>query len=167
MKVGDYVVFADGDVCHIGRITSDYYFDDNTYDNQESDYANTRKVEWLKKDILRSELSETFHRSLMTAISVWGLNDYKSAVVHLLDGSYIKEEIILDEADLLISNAKVENRLSVEQLVNVLNEMYASASDKNKSNAIRMFGFKYAESIMACGIAPQKLVDDSIIDFVC
>ena len=68
MQVGDYVVFADGEVCHIGRITSEYYFDATTYANQDRDYANTRRVEWLKKDILRSDLSDSFHRSLGTAM---------------------------------------------------------------------------------------------------
>ena len=99
MQVGDYVVFADGEVCHIGRITSDYYFDATTYANQDRDYANTRRVEWLKKDILRSELSDSFHRSLATAMSVWTLNDYKSVVYDLLNESYKKDELVMEEVE--------------------------------------------------------------------
>lgn len=97
MQVGDYVIFADEDVCHIGQITSDYYFDDTIYEDQDADYANTRNVSWLKKDILRSELSEVFHRSLSTAMSVWTLNDYKSAVSDLINDVYKKDEIELFE----------------------------------------------------------------------
>lgn len=98
MQVGDYVVFADGDVCHIGRITSGYYYNGNI-NNQSHDYANTRNVEWLKKDILRSELSEAFHHSLMAAMSVWTLNDYKSVIYDLLNGTYVKDEIISEEEE--------------------------------------------------------------------
>ena len=54
--------------------------------------------------------------------------------------------------------------LSAQELVERLNNMYSAATSGNQSNAIRMFGFKYAESIIASGVAPQKLVDDSIID---
>lgn len=49
MHVGDYVVFSCGDICHIGRVTSDYYFDDTANENQSPDYTNIRNVEWLKK----------------------------------------------------------------------------------------------------------------------
>lgn len=163
MQVGDYVVFADGDVCHIGRITSDYYHN-STVNNQSHDYANTRDVEWLKKDILRSELSEAFHHSLMTAMSVWGLNDYKSVIAELLEGTYVKDDTIFEEADLLIEKDGFEDKYTSEQLIEILNDIYNSADSGNHSNAIRMFGFKFAESIMACGVTPQKLVDDSVID---
>lgn len=163
-KVGDYVVFAEQNVCHIGRITSEYYYDTASYPNQSDDYVNVRDVEWLKTNIKRSDLSSAFHNSLGAGMSFWGLNDYKSAIAQLLDGSYIKEDIVLDEADLLLEKDGFSSNLTAEELVEILNNMYNSANDKNKSNAIRMFGFKFAESIMACGVAPQKLVDDSIID---
>lgn len=100
MQIGDYVVFADGDVCHIGQITSNYYFNNSQHVDQDADYANTRDVKWLKKDILRSELSEVFHRSLMTAMSVWTLNDYKSAISDLLNDTYKKDEIVLDDEEM-------------------------------------------------------------------
>lgn len=100
MQIGDYVVFADGDVCHIGQITSNYYFDNTPRVNQDADYANARDVKWLKKDILKSELSEVFHRSLMTAMSVWTLNDYKSAISDLLKDTYKKDDIVLDDEEM-------------------------------------------------------------------
>lgn len=87
MQIGDYVVFADGNVFHIGRIESEYYYDESVDENQSPDYKNTRKVEWLKKDIQRSEVSAALHRSLMTAMSVWTMNDYRAAIADLLNGT--------------------------------------------------------------------------------
>ncbi len=93
VKIGDYIIFADESVCHIGRIESDYIFDDSERENESSDYKNRRKVTWLKKNIARNNLSTAFHRSLQTAMSIWGLNDYKSSVVELLKGTYTKDII--------------------------------------------------------------------------
>lgn len=92
VKEGDYVIFAENSVFHIGRIESDYYFDKTVYEGQSNDYKNTRKVRWLKKNISRSVLSSDLHNSLKTAMSIWGLNDYKSAVSDLLRGVYRKDD---------------------------------------------------------------------------
>ncbi len=92
VKEGDYVIFAENSVFHIGRIESDYYFDKTDYEGQSNDYKNTRKVRWLKKNISRSVLSSDLHNSLKTAMSIWGLNDYKSAVSDLLRGVYRKDD---------------------------------------------------------------------------
>lgn len=99
MQIGDYVVFANGDTCHIGRITSDYYFNNSENPNQDADYVNVRDVEWLKKDIRKSDLSEVFQNSLGAAMSVFRLNDYKSAVNDLLNGTYVKDELLLEEIE--------------------------------------------------------------------
>ena len=157
MKVGDYVVFADGDICHIGRIDSDYYFDSNTYENQDSDYTNARKVIWLKKNINRGNLSKAFHHSLMTAMSVWTLNDYKSAIYELLNGTYVKDEI--DIEDIQIEADDIEKKYTVEELGDILYQMYESA--ENKTTAIHMFGFKYAEAIISQGYTAAKIVKAS------
>ena len=92
MQIGDYVIFAESSVFHIGRIESDYYYNDEENPEQSADYKNTRTVRWLKKNISRSVLSSNLHRSLMTAMSVFTLNDYKSAVSDLLCGTYVKDE---------------------------------------------------------------------------
>lgn len=94
MQTGDYVVFSCGDTCHIGRITSDYYFDDTANENQHPDYTNIRDIEWLKKDIRKSDLSQALQNSLGAAMSVFGLNDYKSAIYALLNDAYVKDEVI-------------------------------------------------------------------------
>ena len=99
MQIGDYVVFSNGDTCHIGRIISDYYFDNAENANQDPDYVNIRDVEWLKKDIRKSDLSEVFQNSLGAAMSVFRLNDYKSAVNDLLNDTYVKDELLLEEIE--------------------------------------------------------------------
>ena len=91
MKVGDYVIYAENSVFHIGRVESDYYYDETETEDQDSDYRSNRKVKWLKKNISRSVLSTNLHNSLKTAMSIWTLNDYKSAVLDLLRGTYAKD----------------------------------------------------------------------------
>ena len=92
MKIGDYVIFAENSVFHIGRVESDYIYDDKEREGQDPDYTNNRKVTWLKKNISRSVLSDNLHNSLKTAMSIWTLNDYKSAVLDLLRGTYVKDD---------------------------------------------------------------------------
>lgn len=109
MGIGDYVIFAEYSVFHIGRIESDCYFDESDNSNQDPDYKNNRKVTWLKKDISRKNLSENMHNSLKTAMSVFGINDYRSAVVDLLNGTYQKDDSIEIE-----ENYELEYQTSVE-----------------------------------------------------
>lgn len=99
VKGGDYIIYAENSVFHIGRIESEYYYDETEYPDQSSDYKNTRKVRWLKKNISRSVLSSDLHNSLKTAMSIWSLNDYKSAVSDLLRGTYQKDDDRIEEED--------------------------------------------------------------------
>ncbi|MBQ8279128.1 MAG: AAA family ATPase [Roseburia sp.] len=99
IKVGDYIIFAENSVFHIGRIESEYYFDETEYPDQSPDYKNRRKVRWLKKNISRAVLSSNLHNSLKTAMSIWTLNDYKSAVSDLLRGTYQKDEERIEVED--------------------------------------------------------------------
>lgn len=99
VKEGDYIIYAENSVFHIGRIESEYYYDETEYPDQSSDYKNTRKVRWLKKNISRSVLSSDLHNSLKTAMSIWSLNDYKSAVSDLLRGIYQKDDDRIEEED--------------------------------------------------------------------
>lgn len=110
MNIGDYVIFAEPSVFHIGQVESDYYYDDSENPNQSADYTNNRKVKWLKTNISRSELSDSMHNSLKTAMSVWTLNDYKSAVVDLLRGTYVKDGAVdmEDEYKELVFNTKIQ-----------------------------------------------------------
>lgn len=99
VKEGDYIIYAENSVFHFGRIESEYYYDETEYPDQSSDYKNTRKVRWLKKNISRSVLSSDLHNSLKTAMSIWSLNDYKSAVSDLLRGTYQKDDDRIEEED--------------------------------------------------------------------
>lgn len=105
IQIGDYVIFAENSVFHIGQVESDYYFDNTEDSNQSEDYTNNRRVKWLKKNIRRSVLSRNLHNSLRTAMSIWALNDYKAAVVDLLRGTYVKDEDIeTDENNEIITS---------------------------------------------------------------
>lgn len=111
VQIGDYIIFAESTVFHIGRIESDYYFDDSDNSEQDADYKNTRNVVWLKKNISRGVLSNNLHNTLKTAMSIWAMNDYKSAVVDLLNNSYIKDDI---EA---VGDEKIMNKKSCLDVV--------------------------------------------------
>lgn len=105
MEVGDYVIFSETNCFHIGRIVSEYKFNDKEYEEQDPDYKNERTVEWLMKDVPRTILSKTFNSSLKAGMSLWTLNDYKSAVVDILNGVYEKDEneIINEESSELMT----------------------------------------------------------------
>lgn len=98
VQVGDYVIFAEATEFHIGRVDSEYYYDSSDNPNQSSDYVHNRKVTWLLKNISRKVLSKGMHNSLSTAMSIFGINDYRAAVVDLLKGTYKKEEEV-DETE--------------------------------------------------------------------
>lgn len=108
VQMGDYVIFADGDYCHIGRVESDYYYDSTKYQTQSEDYTNVRKVMWLKTNIQRSELSEALHRSLRTSMSIWAMNDYRASVVDLLNDTYVKDEVDEEPADVIDAKEQKE-----------------------------------------------------------
>ena len=91
-NIGDYVVFAEPGQIHIGKIESNYFYDSVEGDSQDKDYVNNRKVVWIRKNIDRSVLSDSFHHSLGATMSFFTLNDYRAAVVDLLNDSYVKDE---------------------------------------------------------------------------
>lgn len=106
MNSGDYIVFAENSVFHIGLIESDYCYSNEVREEQSYEYVNSRKVKWLRKNISRRDISEGFHHSLSAGMSLWTLNDYKSAVADLIRGNYIKDNIVsCDEADIRYNTA--------------------------------------------------------------
>lgn len=120
VKEGDYIIYAENSVFHIGRIESEYYYDEIEYPDQSSDYKNTRKVRWLKKNISRSVLSSDLHNSLKTAMSIWSLNDYKSAVSDLLCGTYQKDDDRIKEEDEnmeLVFNTDIKTKYERNRIV--------------------------------------------------
>lgn len=120
VKEGDYIIYAENSVFHIGRIESEYYYDETEYPDQSSDYKNTRKVRWLKKNISRTVLSSDLHNSLKTAMSIWSLNDYKSAVYDLLRGTYQKDDDRIEEEDEnmeLVFNTDIKTKYEKNRIV--------------------------------------------------
>lgn len=95
MSIGDYLVYGDGSCAHIGKIVSDYYFDDTNGD-QDVDYVNNRKVEWLKS-FNYSELPKMFKNSLCSACSVFSLNAYKSLILELLEKGVVDIDDDIEE----------------------------------------------------------------------
>lgn len=147
-KIGDYVVFAEQNVCHIGRITSEYYYDTASHPNQSDDYVNVRDVEWLKTNIKRSDLSDAFHNSLGAGMSFWGLNDYKSVIYDLLLGEYVKEDLIADNSI-----------LSFDELAEELKRWEDEEFIENRTSRLVAFGFKYAESVQLIKGCSHKLIN--------
>lgn len=136
VSVGDYVVFAEPRVCHIGKIISEHYYDSTKYPNQSDDYVNVRDVKWLKTNIKRCDLSRAFHNSLGAGMSFWGINDYKSAVHDLLTDTYVLE------------NTELENDiLKYDELEAEFKRWDSEGIIKNRTTRFVAFGFKYAESI--------------------
>lgn len=94
MKIGDYVVYFDGSMAHIGKVAGDYQYIENV-ENQDSDYVNNRKVEWIK-DIPYSELPGEYRRSAQTTRSFFRLRTYNALIQDLIRGKDISND---DEDD--------------------------------------------------------------------
>ena len=146
-KIGDYVVFAEQNVCHIGRITSEYYYDTANHPNQSDDYVNVRDVEWLKTNIKRSDLSSTFHNSLGAGMSFWGLNDYKSAINDLLNDKYKKDE--------------VEDSYEDEEIFSGFEPWLTSYDNPDYTGKQKYAGYAKALVKLVDFMCEQKLIDDS------
>lgn len=102
VHTGDYIIFAETTEFHIGKIVSDYYYDNSNNPLQDSDYTNIRKVIWLKKNISRTILSDSMHKSLGTAMSIFSINDYRAAIVDILKGIYKKDDSIESSDDVTL-----------------------------------------------------------------
>lgn len=93
MQIGDYVVFFDKGTAHIGKVIGEYeYLTDIS--NQNPDYTNNRKVEWIK-EIKYSDLLEEYRKSALTQRSIFTLNSYKGLISDILKG----KDILVDEGD--------------------------------------------------------------------
>lgn len=93
IEVGDYVVYAYGNIFNIGRVTSEYYFDGAVNPNQDPDYVNSRKVKWLIKDHSKSDLHQALSNSMIgRGLTIWDMNKHRDAIRELLAGTYQKEK---------------------------------------------------------------------------
>lgn len=93
IEIGDYVVYAYGNTFNVGRVTSEYYFDATLNTDQDSDYVNSRKVEWLIKDGNKGQLHQALSNSMIgRGLTIWDMNKYRAAIRELLAGTYQKEK---------------------------------------------------------------------------
>ena len=100
IKIGDYIVYFDRIIAHIGRIIGNYEFISNPVD-QENDYVNNRKVEWIK-DIPYKDLPEDYRNSAKTQKSIFRLNSYKSLINDIINGKKIEEDDDSNNNDVVI-----------------------------------------------------------------
>lgn len=149
IQIGDYVIFAENSVFHIGQVESDYYYDNTDNHEQSEDYTNNRKVKWIKKNISRSVLSDNLHNSLKTAMSVWTLNDYKSAVVDLLSGTYVKDEDIeIDESrKIIMKNCLEITRTPRENKIHPINFIVYGAPGTGKTYSMVEYALAIVDNI--------------------
>lgn len=107
-QIGDYVIFLNNNLIHIGRITSNYYFRNEMPDAEFFDYKNTRDVEWIMKDIDRSLISNDLNDSLSKRTTFYKINDYKSAILDILNNCYDTSNV--DNEKLTIFDYKCSNK---------------------------------------------------------
>lgn len=100
IKIGDYIVYFDRNIAHIGRIIGNYEFISNPVD-QDNDYVNNRKVEWIK-DIPYKDLPEDYRNSAKTQKSIFRLNSYKSLINDIINGKKIEEDDDSNNNDVVI-----------------------------------------------------------------
>lgn len=100
IKIGDYIVYFDRNIAHIGRIIGNYEFISNPVD-QDNDYVNNRKVEWIK-DIPYKDLPEDYRNSAKTQKSIFRLNSYKSLINDIVNGNKIEEDDDSNNSDAVI-----------------------------------------------------------------
>lgn len=92
VKIGDYIIFDDTCKIHIGRITSNYYYNNCFNNEKNSDYVNNRKVEWIKTNIDRDLLSTNLQKAIGVPMCFFSINDFKYAIYALLNNTYQKDD---------------------------------------------------------------------------
>lgn len=105
IKINDYVVYFDKGIAHIGKIIGNYEFIENT-PNQDSDYVNNRKVEWIK-DIAYKDLPAEYRKSSQIRKSIFKLDSYKPLIQDIIKGN----EIHADEFDEVEDDSLTEQSL--------------------------------------------------------
>jgi restriction system protein len=103
-KIGDYVVYpskTNRDI-NIGQIESDYF-----YNSDEREYAQQRKVKWIKKALPRTAFSKGALYESGSLLSFFSIKNYPDAFLSALDKNFKANEIIVDE-DETVAQAAAE-----------------------------------------------------------
>lgn len=88
IQIGDYIVFGEKKTIHIGRVTSDAYYDPNIKD-QSKDFSHNRKVEWLGH-FNSSIFSDSFINSLGALHPIFNMDAHGDEIDEILNGSYLE-----------------------------------------------------------------------------
>ena len=100
-QIGDYVLYSKDGAIHIGKIVSDYYFNDKEDAIEDSDYKNARKVEWIKH-VTIDVFSTEFRHSINSAMSYFSMTKYREEVENILNDTYLQS----NESFLRLKEAK-------------------------------------------------------------
>ena len=89
MTIGDLVVSPNKArrTVNIGRIASDYYFEDSA-----ETHPNRRKVDWLKTDIPRSDFSPSALNELGSALTLFEVKRHRDVIQKILLGDAVEAE---------------------------------------------------------------------------
>ncbi len=86
-KIGDLIVFRKDNGIHIGRVTSEYFWNQEDF-GDDLDYKNVRQVEWIKH-VSTDIFSQEFLNSLGSAMSYFSLTKYYNVIQSIIDDSYL------------------------------------------------------------------------------
>lgn len=108
IKKGDYVVYGSKNIINVGRVTSDYYYDDRDIQGQDKDYAHNRKVKWILKGYDKSVLPKSLQNVMgVRGQIIWDMNKHRQAIYDILCGKYDK-----DSGDTKDNREKEDNKKS-------------------------------------------------------
>ena len=92
IKKGDYVVYGSKNILNVGRVISDYYYDDRDIPGQDKDYAHNRKVKWILKGYDKSVLPKSIQDIIgVRGQIIWDMNKHRQAIYDILCGKYNKD----------------------------------------------------------------------------
>ncbi len=80
----DFVVAPDGNVVHIGVITSDYFYDAANESEEEYPYPHQRRVRWLEKNLPRHHLPPELQSKLRNFATLADISDFKHELIGLV-----------------------------------------------------------------------------------
>ncbi|MGC4379293.1 hypothetical protein WD019_20610 [Fictibacillus sp. Mic-4] len=105
IKIDDYIIAPEDHQVYIGVVKSDYY-----YSEEQQEYPHQRKVEWIPKPILRSQLPESLRRSTKVPKTSACLTQHLITIEHLLESNHVPETYPYKMEDLYEKSCQVLSR---------------------------------------------------------
>lgn len=106
IKIGDYIVYPSkhNRQVNIGEIIGDYY-----YNETSEEYAQQRKVKWLKH-LPRTSFSQGALYELGSAMSLFSIKNYSHEYIDILSKQSKKSEDHIDDSDEIIAMTAYETK---------------------------------------------------------